>query len=195
MTKKILIGGGLVLCLLLGVLATRWYYSTTERKSLEDSQVLLQQVQNVCKLTTVEGYFSEVYDYTDYWGYDLSIFRRKALIRVKAKVAVGYDLEKMKIDTDPKLKIVYIRNIPEPSILSIDHDLDYYDITEGVFNSFTAADYTKISGKAKAYIRDQALKSPLMENARSQSNRLFDALKIMIESAGWQLEIEQPMAR
>ncbi len=191
MTKKILLGAGFALCIALGIFATRWYYRTTALKAQEDSQVLLQQVQNVCKLTTVEGYFSEVYDYSDYWGYDLSIFRRKALIRVKARVAVGFDMEQVRMDADPQLKTVYIRNMPEPTILSIDHDLDYYDITEGVFNSFTAEDYTKISGKAKAYIRDQALRSPLIDNARSQRNRLFDALRITIEQAGWALVVEQ----
>lgn len=191
MTKKIIIGIALLLCVVLGAWVTSWWYKSTALKVQEDSQVLLQQIQQVCKLTAVEGYFSEVYDYSDYWGYDLSIFRRKALIRVKAKVSVGYDMEKVKIDSDPLHKTVYIRNFPEPTILSIDHDLDYYDITEGVFNSFSAEDYTKISGKAKAYIRDQALKSPLLDNARNQRNKLFEALRVMIENAGWKLVVEE----
>lgn len=190
MTKKIIIGVALLLCVALGVWATRWYYQSLAIKVQEDSQLLLQQIQQVYKLTAVEGYFSEVYDYSDYWGYDLSIFRRKALIRVKAKVSVGYDMEKVTFDSDPLNKTIYIRNLPEPTILSIDHDLDYYDITEGVFNSFTADDYTKISGKAKAYIHDQALKSPLLDNARQQREKMFAALRVMIDNAGWKLVVE-----
>ena len=62
----------------------------------EQSQVLMEKIKTVAKLVTVEGYFSEVYDYQDYWNYDVSMFRKKALIRVKAKVSVGYDLSKMK---------------------------------------------------------------------------------------------------
>lgn len=195
MTKKIIIGVALLLCVALGVWATRWYYQSLAIKVQEDSQVLLQQIQQVYKLTAVEGYFSEVYDYSDYWGYDLSIFRRKALIRVKAKVSVGYDMEKVTFDSDPLNKTIYIRNLPEPTILSIDHDLDYYDITEGVFNSFTADDYTKISGKAKAYIQDQALKSPLLENARQQREKMFAALRVMIDNAGWKLVVEDAPKR
>ena len=117
---------------------------TNYRKKLrseESAQVLLERVQTVAKLITVEGYFSEVYDYKDYYAYNLSPFRKKALIRVKAKVSVGYDLSRVEFETRPDEKVIIVRNLPEPEILSIDHDLDYYDISQGMFNSFSAQDH------------------------------------------------------
>ncbi|MBP7184461.1 MAG: DUF4230 domain-containing protein, partial [Saprospiraceae bacterium] len=62
----------------------------------ESADVLLEKIKYVSKLVTVEGYFSELYNYKDYWQYDWWPFQRKALIRVKAKVSAGYDLSQMK---------------------------------------------------------------------------------------------------
>jgi hypothetical protein len=187
--RNILIILALAAALLIGIFATKYYYSAREYKSEEQSQVLLEKIKNVCKLVTVEGQFSEVYNYSDYWGYDFSPFRKKALIRIKAKVSAGYDLGKMKITAVPESKIIRIADIPEPSILSIDHDLDYYDITEGSFNSFSASDYTKLNEKAKKFVEAQAQKSPLLESAKKQGIQMLDVIKIMIESAGWKVEI------
>ncbi|NTW34279.1 MAG: DUF4230 domain-containing protein, partial [Bacteroidetes bacterium] len=72
---------------------------------------------------------------------DVSFFTKKALIRVKARILAGFDFEKVKISVDEKSKTVTISNIPPPQILSMEHDLDYYDITEGIFNSFSTEDY------------------------------------------------------
>jgi len=63
---------------LIGILAlvaavfygTRYYYTWGEVTAEEKSQVLLEKIKTVAKLVTVEGYFSEVYSYEDYWKYD-----------------------------------------------------------------------------------------------------------------------------
>ena len=80
--KKILIGLTLILFFGTGVFLTKKYYTWQEVQAKEQSQVLLEKVKNVYKLVTVEGHFSEVYTYEDYWAYDFSPFRKKALIRV-----------------------------------------------------------------------------------------------------------------
>ncbi len=172
-----------------GVWVTRTVYAANDIKSEEQAQVLLERVKTVCKLITVEGYFSEVYDYKDYWGYDWSPFRKKALVRIKAKVSVGYDMENMQFSTDAATKTIKISQLPEPSILSIDHDLDYYDITEGTFNAFTPEDYNRLNAKAKAYIEEQAKKSNLFESATKQGNQTIETLRALAEAAGWKLEI------
>ena len=158
-----------------------------EHKTYQESQVLLEQVRQVCKLITVEGQFSEIYDYKDYWGYDIGLFRKKALVRVKAKVSVGYDLGQMQVTAHPEEKIIEVSAIPDPEILSIDHDLDYYDISEGTFNSFSKEDYNLINTAAKAKIREQAENSDLMLNAEKQADQILSMLELMVESAGWEL--------
>ena len=173
-----------------GAWLAKWFYSPAKVEKTEDSSVLLQRIENVSKLVTVEGYFAEVYDYKDYKWYDFSFLSKKALIRVKAKVSAGYDMSKMKIAMNPDTRVVHISNLPEPTILSIDEDLDYYDVNQGMFNSFTAEDYTKLNQNAKEYIRTQAQKSGLIESARTQGNKMLDVIRMMSESMGWKVEME-----
>ncbi len=188
MAKRTLWIAALAAVFVLGILVTRYYYARTAVTVEEQSQVLLERVKAVSKLITVEGYFSEVYDYKDYWGYDFSFFRKKALIRVKAKVSVGYDLGNMRIDSDPETRRILISRLPDPQILSIDHDIDYYDITEGTFNSFTVEDYNRLNENAKNFIRQKAEQSDLFMMAEEQGNKIFDLIKFMVEGSGWTVE-------
>lgn len=191
MIKRLLIGVGFVLVFVLGLWVSRYVYRWDELQKQETSEVLLERMQAVAKLVTVEGYFSEVYDYKDYYGYNLSVFRKKALVRVKAKVSVGYDLSQVKLEARPEEKKIILSNLPEPGILSIDHDVDYYDISEGVFNSFSAQDYTQLNQRAKNYIEERAKESDLLESARKQGNQILDMMRFMVEQSGWQLEYRE----
>jgi hypothetical protein len=175
-----------------GILLTRWYFKRQEAVVQENGVVLLERIKQVAKLITVEGYFSEIYDYQDYYGYDLSFFRKKALIRVKAKVSVGYDLEKMKVTSDVATKTIRLSGIPPAEILSIEHDLDYYDVQEGFFNEFSTEDYDKLNASAKEFIRKKALESDLVKNATTQRNSMLETMRFMAESMGWALEVEGP---
>lgn len=183
----------LILIILLAI-GIAWYSgfkaSFFEKKSTLTQEVVLEQIKNVVKLGTVEGYFSEIYNYKEHYGPDMSFFTKKALIRVKAKILAGFDLEKINVKVDETTKTVKIENLPEPQILSIEHDLDYYDITEGMFNSFTTADYNKMNNQAKIYIKNVALKTNLMQNAKNQLNSHLQVLNVLMSSYGWKLEVE-----
>ncbi len=80
--------------------------------------------------------------------------------------------------------------LPEPQILSIDHTLDYYDISEGIFTSFAPEDYNRINQRAKDLIRDQAEKSTLLPAAKEQAAKMLDLIRFMVEGAGWKLVVE-----
>ena len=162
----------------------------SERKIQEQNSAILEKVKQVAKLITVEGYFSEIYDYKDYYGYDWKIFRKKALLRVKAKVSVGYDLGEMKYTSIPDQKKIVITELPIAEIISIDHDLDYYDISEGTFNSFSREDYNRLNAQAKSYIQKVALESGLLEQAETQGKEFLETIRFLIEGSGWVLEIK-----
>jgi len=192
-TKQLIIIGALIMTFLAGIFLTRSFYKkdTKAENSSEKVQVLLEKIEQVSKLISVEGHFSEVYDYKEYKSYDIAMFRKKALVRVKAKVSAGYDLGQMKVSSDQLTKTIKITNIPEIEILSIDHNLDYYDITEGSFNKFSEADLNKINERAKEFIRKTALESEIVQNAEIRGNKVFELIRYMVENAGWTLEIEQ----
>lgn len=90
---------------------------------------MLEKIKNVCKVINVEGYFTECM-IIKIIGATISVFSKKALVRIKAKVSMGYDMNKIIFNSNPMTKTISINKLPEPEILSIDHDLDYYDITE-----------------------------------------------------------------
>jgi hypothetical protein len=177
----------LIVFLLGGWLSYRFF--SPRSHPVEESSVLLEKITAVAKLSTVEGQFSEIYNYSEYQGFFTFLWDKKVLVRVRATVSAGYDLEALHIESDPATKTIYMSALPEPQILSIDHNLDYYDISEGVFESFSPEDYTRINQKAKDIIREQALKSNLMTEARTQASKMVELLRFMVEGAGWRLEV------
>lgn len=164
-------------------------YFVPQTKSTEDATVLLEKIQAVAKLITVEGQFSEIYNYNESDGWMLNLWDKKVLVRVRATVSAGYDLERLQMEADPATKTIRMSALPEPQILSIDHTLDYYDISEGYFTSFTPEDYNRINQRAKDLIREKAMESNLLPAAREQADKILGIIQFMVESAGWKLVI------
>ena len=171
-----------------GIGLTYWYFQRMQVKTEEQATILLEKIKTVSKLITVEGYMTEIYDYKEYYGYDWSPFRKKALLRVKAKVSAGVDLGNMNIKVLPEQKTIQISGIPPAEILSIDHEVDYYDLQEGTFNNFTADDYTRLNTNAKDFIRAKAEESELMTTANEQAQKMIEMLQMLIEGEGWKME-------
>lgn len=151
------------------------------------SEVVLERMTDVQKLVTVEGHFSEVYDYKDYVGFDLWPFRKKALIKVKATAMIGYDLDQWAYDLDKSSKTLRITAIPPAEILSLDHDLQYYDLSEGAFNSFTTEDYNNLQEQAKNFIQEQIKKSDLFQFAEKNLYEHLNYLDETLAAIGWKL--------
>jgi hypothetical protein len=177
----------LIACALGGWLSYTFF--AQKNKPVENASVLLEKIQTVAKLSTVEGQFSEVYNYSEYQGYFSFLWDKKVLVRVRATVSAGYDLEQMQFEADAATKTLRMSPLPPPQILSIDHNLDYYDISEGIFESFSPEDYNRINQRAKDLIREQAEKSNLLPSAQAQADKMLDLVRFMVESAGWKLEV------
>ena len=174
-------------------------YMMQPRTSVEEqSSVLLEKVKTVAKLVSVEGYFSEIYTYKNDWEpipnpIFSPTFRKQAITIVKAKVSIGYDLEKMTFEADHANKVLRIGNIPDPEIISLDHDIEYYDIQESTFNSFTKKEMNQLNASAKEFIRKKALESDLLLQAEEQGNQMIEIIKFMVEESGWTVEYDYKM--
>ena len=177
------------------MISVAWYggfkQSWVNNKQETTVNVVLEKIQKVFKLVTVEGHLSEIYQHKDYDNWDLSLFRKKALIRVNAKVLVGFDFEKVKMTVDEDSKTIVIDDFPEAEILSMDHELDYYDITQGTFNKFTSADYNEINKLVKEYARAKAIDSELLQSAEAQKEEIIDMLTTIIKATGWEVVINK----
>jgi hypothetical protein len=179
----------LLVALALGIFGAKWWYADN-RETRQEATVLLEQVKAVSKLVTTEGYFSEILSETDtkmFYGIPST---KKVLIKVKAKVSAGFDLSNMKIEADAATKTLRLSNIPPPNIISIEPEISFYDIDNGVFNQFSPEDYTRLNKKAVDVIREQALKSGFMQTVNEQGGKNFESLKLLTTSLGWQLVFE-----
>jgi hypothetical protein len=76
----------LLLAFAIGVFLT-YQYLAPKSTSVEQSTVLLEKIQAVSKLITVEGQFSEIYNYSEYDGYFSMFWDKKVLVRVRATVS------------------------------------------------------------------------------------------------------------
>ncbi len=182
----------LLITLCLGILVL-WYVQnkmSLHQKS-GNSTVVLEQIHKVTKLVTVEGQFSEIYDHKEYYKYDIfDLFTKKMLLRINAKVSAGFNLEGSNMTIDSISKTVFFNELPKAEILSIDHDIDYYDISQGVFASFTPEEYTSINKDAKEMIASKVQFTDLLKKADEQKQEYLDMLELILRTYGWKLVIK-----
>lgn len=159
-----------------------------------DSTILLQNLKKVCKLVTVEGNVSNILDHKDYVGFDFYPLRKKAILKVDAKVSAGYDLEQLSFEIDEQKSLISIKNFPEAEILSVDMDVKYYDISESFFNSFSEEELNDLNVMAKDLITLNAYNSELMKTAETKAMEVLDIIRIIVETSGWNIVYEKEVA-
>ena len=160
---------------LLGFLIAKfWYERKEEKHQQEEIKVVLNGIQNLCKLVVSEGNFSEMYSFTDTkkYFYNYLSFEKKAMLSVNAKVEVGYDLSKLDIQIDSIAKQIIINKIPEEEIV-ISPDIKYFDLQQSKFNSFSKAELNKLTDKSIENIKSTITVSNLQKEAKT---RLFEEL-------------------
>jgi hypothetical protein len=158
-------------------------------KTQIESAIIIERIENVIKVVSVEAHFSEMLSYNKVL-YDLPGFRKKAIVQVKGKVLVGYDMEGLDLQYDLKKKTLNISNLPEAEILAIDADAEYFDLEQGIFYKFTKEEMTSISKLSKDLIRDKALKSDIIAQAERQKSEMLAALLDPLIEMGWKVRIE-----
>ncbi|PQJ80121.1 DUF4230 domain-containing protein [Polaribacter porphyrae] len=178
-----------ILVFLLGFfIAKFWYQKENNIVKKEETQVVLNAVDNLSKLVVSSASFSEVYNYKDSkkYFYDVVSFDKKAIVTVNAKVEVGYDLSKLEIQVDSLEKKIYINNIPDEEV-SIAPDVKYFDLQQSQFNSFSKEDLNQIQQKSIQKIKETTAVINLKKEAKT---RFFEEIsKIYQLSAlyGWEV--------
>ena len=181
---------GVILTLL--VVFTLRYCDNKRNDGLEEASALIeQQVKNVGKLVVTEGNFSQVFTYEDSKKFYLDIFsaRKKALIVVNAKVSIAYDLRQLQTEVDTENKVITIKNIPKEEI-SINPDIEYYDVSQDYLNQFEAKDYNKIKKRIDQLIEKKIEASDIKQNAKNRLISELSNIYILTRSLGWTLKYE-----
>ena len=185
----------IILGLILGSITTYWVFNlfrkkTTKELTEKQSVILLDKIKSVCKLITVEGDFSEIYHYenTTEYLFNLIPSKKKALIVIKAKASVGYDLKKIKIEADISRKRIILSAFPEPEVLAIETDFKYYDKTDGLLNRFDVNDLTNLNREAKQHILDKVPESGLIASAKKETLESILLMEAIVDTIGWKLD-------
>jgi hypothetical protein len=171
------VGGGVIFLLL--------SRNNGTRSSLVSHQAIVEKVEKVFKIVLVEGFFSEIYDFkhTEKFLYMIPT-TKKALLIVNAKVMMGYDFKKVKLEIMPQKNEIRILEFPEPEILSIDPEVRYYNVEDNLLNKFKTEDLTQIQQEAKKIIIERAMQSELPQIAVNQIRNLLVELG---ELRNWKL--------
>lgn len=181
--------------LILGAIGMYWLFSFFRKKQSKEitshqSTVLLEKIRSVCKLISVEGDFAEIYKYENTKERFLSLVssKKKALIVIKAKAQIGYDLKKILMHADDSKKKIILTNFPEPEVLSISPEMEFYDVKNGLFNTFTPDDLTTLNQEAKNHILEKIPESGLMDTARKEALQTVLLIEKIVETIGWKLD-------
>lgn len=173
-----------------------YYYinkKQSENRVVQQSHLLLNKIKSVCKLTTVEGDFSEIYHYEDKSAHFLRMIssKKSALVVIKAKASVGYDLKKLRLQADNNSKKIRIVHFPQPEILTVETDVTYYDIKDGLLNKFKADDLTRLNQEAKQHIVDKVPESGLIEAANKEALNAISVIEKIVQTIGWELDYSE----
>jgi hypothetical protein len=169
------------------------YFKSTQndKKIEEDAQIILKSVTAVSKLVVLESQWSEIYTYkeTEKVFFNLVPTEKKAIVLLKAKAQISYDLKKLKIKIDKENKQLIIQSLPKEEIM-IEPDLEYYDIETSVFNKFKPSDFNKIQKNAKAFVLNEIEKSGLKNQAKQVFIEKLQSLISLTEGLGWTVKYE-----
>lgn len=180
-----------------------------------DYNIVLEQIRSVSKLVTVEGEYSNVYNWDNYWMFDFGPFKKSAIVRVNARVSLGYDLQKMKIRAVPEEKKFIVDSLPDVSVIAIDPNVTFYDMQQGLFNSFDKNEINEIQSLVRKSFNDaiyntqsptpaNGLKEPipagevnnfvkpLIERARQEGLKNLNLINFIADNAGWTVEYKTP---
>lgn len=185
----------IALGLLVGAGCMYWLFSVFKLKKNKEvtntqSVILLEKVRKVCKLVVVEGEFAEIYDHEHDKGYLFGMIssKKRALLIVKAKVHIGFDLKKLKMEADNRKKRIVLHAFPEPEVLSFEPNYKFYDIKDGMLNRFKPDDLSKLNEQAKDFVMDKIPESSLMETARKEALETIIIIQSIVETIGWKLD-------
>lgn len=183
---------GILFGALLTFVIIKFFYNSSKKEVTEkQSVILVEKIKSVCKLVSVEGDFSEIYEFKNIQKLFLNLVetKKKAIVKVNAKALIGYDLSKIIIEPNTKTKTISITQFPEAEILSMDTNIEYYDKTEHMFNKFTSQDLTQINKEAKQVIIDKIPESGLLETDNKEVLEAIGIIKNIVETVGWKLDM------
>ena len=180
----------LLLAFLTGWLSHSLYLANTAPTIEERAVVVEEQIRKIAKLATVEQNYHEFFNHKEIGYIDLPIFNKSVMVRARARVVMGFDLEGIQVEVDETTKRVLIRNWPAPSEIAFEVNSEYFDFDQGFFNGFETKELNAVSDKLKQTLRNKVDYSALSVACYEQAQELLDVIDANLELSGWRIEVE-----
>src|SRR5690554_6271470 len=120
--------GIMVLSIVIGAVITYLIFQLRQAKKSSvstktSSHTVVESIKRVFKIVVTEGQMNEIFNYEN--TKKLLKFipsTKKALVIVRAKVLVGYDINKCQWEIDEEKKVLRLISFPKPEVLSLETD-------------------------------------------------------------------------
>ncbi len=183
---KTLIAGALMMLAIVLVYDYIKDYRTEQANLIAQSELIEQEVLSVSKLIVTEINYGKVYTYENSksYGWDFFSSQKKALVVSNAKAQVIYDLKNLEYKIDSKRKEIVFSKLPQPSI-NINPNLNFYELDNGLLNTFEAKDFNNMKQKISKDIERQIRKSDVLKNADDRLLSELTRIFVLSNSMGW----------
>ena len=119
---------------------------------------------------------------------------KQALVVVNAARTVSYDLSLIEYEINETERTLKVISIPEAEI-TINPDLEYYDVQSDFLNPFEAEDYNAIKKSVQESLMSKFKASKLRDNAKDRLLSELSKFFILTNSLNWTLiHEEQPIS-
>lgn len=150
------------------------------------SHTIIESIKRVFKIVVAEGQMNEIFNYEN----TIKLLKfipstKKALVIVRAKVLIGYDVNKCKWEVDEEKKIIKLTIFPKPEVLSLETDFNYYYFEDDLFNFISRKDLQEIQFLAKEQVKKSVMQSDLLKIASEQMKLLLGEITTL---NNWQIE-------
>ena len=177
--------------LAMGLVVFIKFFIKGEKQVYEEANTIINQIEEVNKLITVEGNLAEIYTFkeTQKLFFDLIPVSKKAIVIAKAKVYISYDMNKMKYEVDEDSKTLTITNLPEQQVI-IDPELSFYDLKRDVLTGigFSEGELNKLNKRAIELLKNKIAQSSFSKVARQSLQNNLERITLLTNSSGWKVE-------
>lgn len=187
--KNLIFLSCLVGALLLGWLGKAYFDKAQLPKIEERSVIIEEQIRKIAQLATAEGHYGQMFNHKEVGFLDYPSFNKSVIVDAEARVIVGFNLEGISVTADAKTKTIVVHNWPDPTELAYEVDMRYFDLDQGLFNSFTSKELNDIKTKMGEELRSQMDYKSLKIKSFEQANDLLSIIDENLRLSGWHLEV------
>lgn len=146
-----------ILLIIITIILYILLYKKNKKLNIISESFVIEEIKKVFKLSLLEINTSEIIKYENSKNILFIPLKKKALIIIKAKVLLGFDFEKSKINYNIDEKKLNIEYLPEPEILSIETNYDFYHISKNLISRIKEDDLNVLLSEAKESIKNRIL--------------------------------------